>query len=241
MTTAIYDIITARARKGEKMLVRLIDPDKFDASTLCGGFDFHFVGGSSALADCAEVVRAIHAATDTPVVLFPGNPKQFTAEADALLYLTLMNSRDPRFLIDWQQQAAAEVIASGLESIPMGYILVDGGRQSTTERLTGAVPLPQDKPEAIVRLAQTAQLTGKRLIYLEAGSGARVPVNAEVIRAVRQGISVPLIVGGGIRTTEQMLEAFRAGADLVVIGNYFEQHPEKTSDFVEVLSRVKRD
>lgn len=241
MTTAIYDIITAHARKGEKMLVRLIDPDKFDASTLCGGFDFHFVGGSSASADCTEVVRAIHAATDTPVVLFPGNPKQFTAEADALLYLTLMNSRDPRFLIDWQMQAAAEVIASGLESIPMGYILVDGGRQSTTERLTGAVPLPQDKPEAIVRLAQTAQLTGKRLIYLEAGSGALVSVSVEVIRAVREGISVPLIVGGGICTTEQMLEAFRAGADLVVIGNYFEQHPEKTSDFVEVLSRVKRD
>ena len=236
MQTAIYDIIRTRAQAGEKMLVRLIDPDKFDAATLCAGFDFYFVGGSSASADCEKVVRAIHSTTDTPAILFPGSPAQFTKEADALLYLTLMNSRDPRFLIDWQMQAAAEVIASGIESIPMGYILVDGGRISTTQRLTGATPLPQDQPEAIVRLAQTAELTGKRLIYLEAGSGAQTPVNAEVIRAVRQGICVPLIVGGGICSPEQMLDAFRAGADLVVIGNYFEQHPEKTSDFVEVLS-----
>lgn len=236
MQTTIYDILFTRAQQGKKMLVRLIDPDKFDAATLCSGFDFYFVGGSSTSADCSEVVHAIHAATNTPVILFPGSPQQFTREADALLYLTLMNSRDPRFLIDWQLQAAPAVIASGIESIPMGYILVEGGRVSTTQRLTGATPLPQDQPEAIVRLAQTAQLTGKRLIYLEAGSGALTPVKAEVIRAVRQGVSVPLIVGGGIRTPEQMLDAFRAGADLVVIGNYFEQHPEKTSDFVEVLS-----
>ena len=222
----IYKDILQRARKGEKMLVRLIDPDKFDASTLCEGFDYYFVGGSTG-SDCSEVVRAIRETTDTPVILFPGNPQQVTREADALLYLTLMNSRDPRYLIDMQVQSADGIIETGIETIPMGYILVDGGRVSTTQRITGAEALPASQPEAIVRLARAAQLMGKQLVYLEAGSGALQPVPKEVIRAVRRSINVPLIVGGGICTVEQMSAAFDAGADLVVIGNHFEQHPEE--------------
>ena len=231
----IFNQIEEHARRGEKMLVRLIDPDKFDASTLCEGFAFYFVGGSSAV-DCTDTVRAIHEACGTKVVLFPGSPKQFTREADALLYLTLMNSRDPRFLIDAQLQSAPEVMASGIETIPMGYILVDGGRQSSTQRMTGAEPLPQTDIKSIVRIAQTAQLLGKKLIYLEAGSGAKTPVQQDVIRAVRETTEVPLIVGGGICSVEQMHSAFDAGADIVVIGNYFEEHPEMINVFVESYS-----
>ena len=121
----IYNTISDCARRGKKMLVRLIDPDKFDAATLYEGFDLYFVGGSTA-DGCSSVVRAIHDTCSTPVVLFPGNPGQFTPEADALLFLTLMNSRNPRFLIDWQLQSADAIVDSGIESIPMGYILVDG-------------------------------------------------------------------------------------------------------------------
>ncbi len=226
----IYKHIAERAGRGEKMLVRLIDPDKFDASTLCEGFDFYFVGGSTG-GDCSEVVRTIHKACTTPVILFPGNPRQFTSEADALLFLTLMNSRDPRILIDPHIQSADEIVASGIETIPMGYILIDGGRVSTTQKLTGAQPVPQQNTDDIVRLARTAQLLGKRLIYLEAGSGALTPVSAEVICAIRQAIDLPLIVGGGICSVQQMSDAFDTGADLVVIGNYFEQHPERIREF----------
>lgn len=235
MQNAVYDSIYTRARKGDKMLVRLIDPDKFDARTICPGFDFYFVGGSTC-GDCTAVVRAIHAACDTPVVLFPGSPKQFTPEADALLFLTLMNSRDPRFLIEQHIQSADAIVASGIETIPMGYILVDGGRVSTTQRLTGAQPVPQQDTGAIVRLACTAQLLGKRLIYLEAGSGALTPVSQDVIGAVRKATALPLIAGGGIRSVTQMNDAFRAGADVVVIGNHFEEHPESLSDFIGSLS-----
>ena len=228
----IYKHIAERAGRGEKMLVRLIDPDKFDASTLCEGFDYYFVGGSTG-GDCIEVVRTIHKACTTPVILFPGSPKQFTSEVDALLFLTLMNSRDPRVLIEPHIQSADDIVASGIETIPMGYILIDGGRVSTTQRLTGAQPVPQQNTDDIVRLARTAQLLGKRLIYLEAGSGALTPVSAEVIRAVRRATNLPVIVGGGIRTPGQMSDAFDAGADLVVIGNYFEQHPERIREFTK--------
>ena len=227
----ILDSILQRTKAGEKMLVRLIDPDKFDASTICDGFDFYFVGGSTAT-DCASVVRAIHAACSTPVILFPGSPSQFTPEADALLFLTLMNSRDPLFLIDCHIQSADAIATSGIESIPMGYILVDGGRESTTQRLTGAQPASAQNADESVRLARTAQLLGKRLIYLEAGSGANQPVPQHIIRAVREAIDLPLIVGGGIREPEQMSDAFVAGADLVVIGNHFESHPEQIPVFL---------
>lgn len=235
----IYNTISDCARRGEKMLVRLIDPDKFDAATLCEGFDLYFVGGSTA-DGCSSVVRAIHDTCSTPVVLFPGNPGQFTPEADALLFLTLMNSRDPRFLIDWQLQSADAIVDSGIESIPMGYILVDGGRKSTTQQLTGATPVPQGDIPAAVRMARAAQLLGKQLIYLEAGSGAETPVSRQVISAVRQAVNLPLIVGGGICTPQQMLDAYAAGADIVVIGNHFEQHPEQMADFIGVLSESYR-
>lgn len=233
MTTGgnILNHITDRARRGEKMLVRLIDPDKFDASTLCEGFDYYFVGGSTAT-DCTSVVRAIHAACTTPVILFPGSPAQFTPEADALLLLTLMNSRDPLFLIDRHIESADAIVASGIESIPMGYILVDGGRVSTTQRLTGAEPVSAQNADEAVRLARTAMLLGKRLIYLEAGSGALTPVPQSVIRAVREAVDLPLIVGGGIREPRQMSDAFVAGADIVVIGNHFESHPEQIPLFI---------
>ena len=227
----ILESISRRAKAGEKMLVRLIDPDKFDASTLCDGFDFYFVGGSTAT-DCASVVRAIHAACTTPVVLFPGSPAQFTPKADALLFLTLMNSRDPRFLIDRHIESADAIAMSGIESIPMGYILVDGGRESTTQRLTGAQPVSAENPDETVRLARTAMLLGKRLIYLEAGSGANQPVPQHIIRAVKEAVDLPLIVGGGIREPRQMSDAFVAGADIVVIGNHFETHPEQIPLFL---------
>ena len=208
----IYNTISDCARRGEKMLVRLIDPDKFDAATLYEGFDLYFVGGSTA-DGCSSVVRAIHDTCSTPVVLFPGNPGQFTPEADALLFLTLMNSRDPRFLIDWQLQSADAIVDSGIESIPMGYILMDGGRGQVNVCL-----------EVLDDLGLSIPVCGM------------VKDDHHRISAVRKAVNLPLTVGGGIRTPQQMLDAYAAGADIVVIGNHFEQHPEQMADFIGVLS-----
>ena len=227
----ILDSISQRRKAGRKMLVRLIDPEKFDGNTRCDGFSMIFVGGSTA-ASTEAVVEAVRTKTKAPVVLFPGNVRQFTPKADALLFLTLMNSRDPLFLIEPQIAAAEAVAASGIETIPMGYILLDGGRQSAVERVTGCKAIAQDDEDEIVRTAIAAELMGKKLVYLEAGSGAKCPVKPSIITAVRSQLHVPLIVGGGIRTTEQMAAAFDAGADIGVIGNLFEEKPDEIERFV---------
>ena len=230
----IYDTILSRIAAGRKMLVRLIDPEKFDAQSLCEGFSMIFVGGSTASGSEA-VVEAVRRKTKAPIVLFPGNVRQFTPKADALLFLTLMNSRDSRFLIEAQLGAAEAVAASGIESIPMGYILLDGGRQSAVERVTGCKAISQEDVNGIVRMAIAAELMGKKLVYLEAGSGAKMPVKPSVIRAVKDRLHIPLIVGGGIRTTQQMAEAFDAGADIGVIGNLFEEKPDETVRFIQAF------
>jgi len=227
----IYHTILSRTAAGRKMLVRLIDPEKFDERTVCEGFSMIFVGGSTA-AGSEAVVGAVRRRTKAPIVLFPGNVQQFTPKADALLFLTLMNSRDARFLIEAQTAAAEAIAASGIETIPMGYILLDGGKQSAVERVTGCRAIPQDNADEAVRTAIAAEMMGKKLIYLEAGSGAKTPVRPSIIQAVRSRIHIPLIVGGGIRTTEQLAAAFDAGADIGVIGNLFEEKPDEIERFV---------
>ena len=190
--------------------------------------DLLFVGGSTANREMTEqTVRRLRGISGKPVVLFPGHPSQFTPTADALLFLTLLTSRNAEQLIGQQIAAARAVQSSHIECIPMGYILVDGGRTSSVQRVTGSSPLPQTDTETIADTAIAGCLTGKRLIYLEAGSGAAVAVSPAVIRAVRSVVDVPLIVGGGIRSPQQMEDAYEAGADIVVIGNHLEQHPEQ--------------
>ena len=229
---AIREYIAERIARGQKMLAVLIDPEKADASrldALCplindANPDFLFVGGSTGT-QIEEVVRALRLRTSAPVVLFPGNVSQFTPTADALLVLSLLSSRNPEFLIGAQVRAAKAIQDSGIDTLSVGYILVDGGRASSVQQATGSEPLT--KTDDILATAVAAELLGFQSVYLEAGSGAKTPVSASVIEAVRAKLRVPLIVGGGIRTTEQMLAAYRAGADIVVIGNHFESHPEQ--------------
>lgn len=214
------------------MLAVLIDPEKADASrldTLCplireGKPDFLFVGGSTGN-QIEEVVQTLKQRTDIPVVLFPGNVSQFTPSADALLVLSLLSSRNPEFLIGSQVRAARGILNSGIDTLSVGYILVDGGRRSSVQLATLSEPLT--KTDDILDTAIAAQLLGFQSVYLEAGSGAETPVFVNTIQQVRQNLHVPLIVGGGIRTPQQMQDAFAAGADIVVIGNHFESHPEQ--------------
>lgn len=214
---------------GHGLFALLLDPDKKEAlqplQYLNDQVDYIFVGGSTGIIS-EDFIVSIRHQTALPIVLFPGSPKQFTPSADALLFLTPMNARDAKWLIDQQVAVAPLVAQCEIDSVPTAYILIDGGRVSTTQRLMQAEPLPRTDLSRIKAYAQAAEQMGKQLIYLEAGSGAAIPVPEEVIRAVQEVTDLPLIVGGGIRTPEAMQHALDAGADLVVIGNHFEQNPQ---------------
>lgn len=231
---ALTDTILRARAEGRKLLALLLDPEKAHPECLALRApvlpDLILVGGSTG-GDTTPFVRTLRAFTDLPVVLFPGSAAQFSPEADALLYLSLLSGDNPALLNGEQILAARRVYHSGIETIPMGYILVDGGVETSVMRVSGTHPIAQTDVSLIVDTAIAAQLMGKQLVYLEAGSGAKVPVSEEIIRAVRAEVSVPLIVGGGIRTPEQMQAAYKAGADIVVIGNHFEQHPDQLAAF----------
>ena len=237
---SVYSTILSHKQQSAELLAILIDPDKEQAyrSLLSelNHADLILVGGSTG-GNIEPCIAALRAHTDAPLVIFPGNVAQFSPNADALLFLTLLNARTADMLIDPHVQMAMPILQSGIESIPMGYILIDGGRKSSVEKVSHCTPIPQDEVDRIVATAVAGQLLGKQLIYLEAGSGAKARVSTDIIRAVRAQLQVPLIVGGGICTPEAMLQAFDAGADIVVIGNHFEQHPDEMGDFI----RIKRE
>ena len=240
-----------------RALALLLDPEKADLSALplsadcCP--DYIFVGGSTG-GDTTPFVRAlkeklslsaqrsVSAAVCTlsgeaghgrpPIILFPGNAAQFTPEADAILYLSLLSGDNPEYLVTQQIRSARRIHNSSVEVIPTAYILIDGGVETSTMRVTGTKPLNPSDPQTIIDTCIAAELMGKKAIYLEAGSGAKVPVSPDIIRAVRQNTSITLIVGGGIRTPEAMKAAYDSGADIVVIGNHFESHPEELANFV---------
>ena len=232
----IQQIVSAKAQS-RKLLVVLIDPDKPAAvEAVCPYLslpDMIFIGGSTG-DQCETCIARLRQTTERPILLFPGNIAQFTPTADALLFLSLLNARTPDVLIQPHIHIAQQVLQSGIETIPMGYILIDGDRKSSVEIATQCIPIPQNNILEIVSTAIAGQLLGKQLIYLEAGSGAKTPISAEIIHAVRAQLSVPLIVGGGITTPEAMLHAFDEGADVVVIGNHFEQNPDEIDEFVRI-------
>lgn len=222
-----------------KALALLLDPEKADLNSLPITSEVHpdyiFVGGSTG-GDTTAFVRALKSKieklkSNIPIVLFPGNSSQFTPEADAVLFLSLLSGNNPEYLVNQQIKSARTISDSKIDFVPTAYILIDGGVETSTMRVTQTKPLDPANVDTIVNTCIAAELMGKQAIYLEAGSGAINPVSADIIRAVRSRTSVTLIVGGGIRTPEAMNAAHSAGADIVVIGNHFESHPETLQDF----------
>lgn len=231
--SSVLNYIQEARQSGRKLLAILLDPEKVSMTNLqtyVAGADLLLIGGSTGSAS-DTLMHRLRAMTDKPLVLFPGQLSQLTPEADAVLFLSVLSSRNWEMVVGRQLAAARQVRASGLESIAMGYILIDGGNSSSVARESDSQPLSATAVDQIATTALTAELLGKAVVYLEAGSGAKMPVSAVVIEAVRRMVSVPLIVGGGICTPEQMTQAFQAGADIVVIGNHFEQHPEEVKNF----------
>ena len=159
-----------------------------------------------------------------PIILFPGNPNQISSLADGILFLSLISGRNPDYLIEHQINAVPILNKTNLEIISTGYILIESGKQTAVERVSQTKPLAISNPNYILQTAQAGEMLGNKLIYLEAGSGADLTIPDNIISLVAQNISIPLIVGGGIRSISNIEKAYQAGADLVVIGTAFENN-----------------
>ena len=199
---------------------------------------FIFVGGSQLRESAFDVVEKIKSLTSIPVVMFPGDTSQFADNVDALLFLSLASGRNSKYLIEQHINAAQTIKKSSVECISTGYILIDGGKHTAVERISNTSPYSTDNIQLITNTALACELLGHKIIYLEAGSGANHPVPQNIIKATRETISIPLIVGGGIKTPQQMLSAFDSGADLVVVGNHLESHPDDLSLFLNNIKSL---
>lgn len=234
-----HDILQSTESK-RKLLAILIDPEKiqFDAITsLCEKIKKSpathvFFGGSTYEGnDFSEQIKKLKQHLDLPIFLFPGDYNQISDEANALLFLSLVSGRNPEYLIDQQIKAVEKLEQSSLEIIPTAYLLIESGVETAVERVSQTKPLNRNNLNTIQNTAKASEYLGMKLVYLEAGSGAKIAVSKEIIEAVKQKINIPLIVGGGIKSAFEIENAFSAGADMVVIGTAFEEN----SNFFELL------
>jgi phosphoglycerol geranylgeranyltransferase len=237
----ILQHINQAKSKTQKLLAILLDPDKLVLDAIPNtikkinqqNVDFIFVGGSKVNIGRTDLcVKAIKKCTEIPLILFPGDYSHLTNNADAVLFLSLVSGRNPEFLIEQQVKSVNFLSKSDLEIIPTGYILVDGGIKTATQKVSNTLPISQTEVEKITNTALASEYMGKDLVYLEAGSGATEPVDPIIIKNTSEKLTIPLIVGGGIRTKQQLNDAYNSGADLVVIGTAFEEN----NDFLNELS-----
>jgi len=227
MTNRIYQGIAAKKKEGRKSFAVLIDPDKVNeqkigelaALTAAANVDYLLVGGSLVISNhLDEVVIRIKRESNIPVILFPGTPSQVSRHADALLYLSLISGRNPELLIGQHVISAPFVKQSGLEIISTGYMVIDGGAPTTVSYISNAAPIPSDKNEIAMCTAMAGEMLGMKLIYMDAGSGARRALSENMIENVAGVIAAPLVVGGGITDPEKAYRNCKAGADLIVVG-----------------------
>lgn len=240
--------IFSKVSSGKKQLAVLIDPDKTSGSELLKTIDiansaninFFLVGGSLLLHNSLDrCIETIKANSKIPAILFPGNALHLCTKADAVLLLSLISGRNADLLIGQHVQAAPLLKASNMETIATGYILIDGGKPTTVSYISNTAPIPADKPEIAAATALAGEMLGLKCIYLEAGSGAQNPVSAATVQAVKKQITVPLIVGGGIRNAETATTACHAGADIIVVGNVTEKNPELIHEIATAVHALK--
>jgi len=227
-----YSTILESISKEKKGLAVLIDPDKTKPEGLSSfmhklnnSIATHiFIGGSTVEADATEnLVLEIKKQTQLPIVLFPGDVSQITNHANAILYLSLLSGRNPEYLIGQHIASVSKLKNTNLEVIPTGYLLIESGKETAVQRVTQTQPMPINNIQAIVDTAKAGELLGMKLMYLEAGSGAIHAVSSSIIQAVKEELKIPVLVGGGIRSKQQIDAAYQAGADVVVIGTAFEE------------------
>lgn len=232
---SILNTIQQKREAGQKSIAVLIDPDKVEHSDVLKNIidianenyvSYFFVGGSLITNETLpKVVNTIKEHSSIPVVLFPGSNMHISNNADGLLLLSLISGRNPDLLIGQHVEAAQMLKNSGLQILPTGYILIDGGVTTSVVYMSNTVPIPSDKYSIASSTAIAGEMLGQQLIYMDAGSGAINPISADMIASVKNSIDIPLIIGGGIRTTESAMQALEAGADVIVIGNAIEKNP----------------
>jgi phosphoglycerol geranylgeranyltransferase len=233
MMEKIYQEIINSKAKGIKLLAILIDPDKVSLENSLNLIQkinrspatHIFIGGSSFNGNhLDELIIALKSKINLPILLFPGNPTQISDKAEGILFLNLISGRNPEYLIEHQVNAVPILEKTNLEVISTGYILVENGKETSVERVSQTKPLDRNNIEYVCQTAKAGVYMGNKLIYLEAGSGAEKAIPLEMISAVSSRINIPLIVGGGIRSKAGIENAFKSGADIVVIGTAFENN-----------------
>ena len=237
--------VIALFSKPEKQLAVLIDPDKLSEDQLKetagiaqkAGVDFLFVGGSLMTSDSLfHCIRTLKENSDIPVILFPGSSYQISRNADAMLFLSLISGRNPDLLIGLHVLSAPYIKLSGLKTIPTGYMLIDSGKPTSVTYMSNSFPIPNDKKDIAACTAMAGEMLGLRSIFMDAGSGALQTIPEEMITFVKGSIDIPLIIGGGIRTAEKAKSVLEAGADIIVVGNRFEEDPKLIFDFAEIVA-----
>jgi phosphoglycerol geranylgeranyltransferase len=232
MTITIFQSLAEKKQRGKKSFAVLVDPDKVTTAlidelldlSVTAKVDYLLVGGSLVISNYLDdCVQHIKRNCDIPVILFPGSPSQISKYADALLYLSLISGRNPELLIGQHVVSAPFVKQSGLEIIPTGYMVIDGGAPTTVSYISNASPIPADKNEIAMCTAMAGEMLGMKIIYMDAGSGAKRAITEDMIEKVSQHIDIPLVVGGGILHPEKAYLNCKAGADVIVVGNAIEK------------------
>lgn len=248
MPGPVEKYLLEKIEKNRYIHITLIDPEnvtpaqatQIAENSETSGTAALMIGGSTFVsqAHLDGVIKAIKQAVSLPTILFPNNISGISQHADAIWFMSLLNSVDPYFVMGAQVLGAPLVRKFGLEPISMGYIIVgEGGTASVVGK---AIPVPYDKPEIAAAHALAAKYLGMRFVYLEGGSGTKNPVPPEMIRTVKSVIDIPLVVGGGIRTMEQATNAASAGAEIIVTGNLIESvdGSRHISEIVDGLKKV---
>ncbi|MFM7309747.1 MAG: geranylgeranylglyceryl/heptaprenylglyceryl phosphate synthase [Flavobacteriales bacterium] len=245
----LLDYITNHSNARHAGMAILIDPDKIAQEHVMKerierweafGVSLFLVGGSVLHStNFHDAVKMVKRLSRLPVVLFPGNAMQIDSNADGILLLSLISGRNPDLLIGQHVLAAPALAASKLEIIPTGYMLIDGGRSTSASYISQTHPIPHDKPALAAITALAGEQLGLKCIYLDAGSGAEKSVTPEMVRAVREAVQIPVMVGGGLRSKQHIQALQDAGADLVVVGTFLEENPENISQLQDAFMNSK--
>ncbi len=244
----VFNQIEKWHQQGEKVLALLIDPDKCQGEGLVRQarlIEAHrphmvMVGGSHVSHPVEEIVDFLKNNTSRPIVLYPGNPVQVSFNADALLFLSMISGRNPELLIGAHVTVAHAIKQHHLETIPTGYMLIDGGTRTSVEYISQTQPIPADKTDIAVATALAGQLLGLKMIYMDAGSGAKHAISREMIAGVHENTDLPLMIGGGINSADRLKAAYEAGADIVVVGTALEKEPELLQKYMHIAQNASR-
>lgn len=229
----------------KKSIALLLDPDKAKGDLLQNILktanesktDYIFAGGSLTFTSIDNLISDIKKLSSIPVILFPGNLLQLTLKADVILLLSLISGRNPELLIGNHVTAAPYLKNAREKLVAVGYILISCGNKTSVEYISQTEAIPSDKPEIAVATAMAGEMLGLQMIYLEAGSGAANPVPLNIVRAVRENISIPLAVGGGIKNKSEIEEIFNTGVDLIILGNACEKNPELLTEACRIRDK----